>query len=292
MIELNNGGILFLSTMGTILTLFFLIMWLSGNEYNYMVESLDKNKYMLKGSYIFGIQLLEKIKYTAKGKWSRKRIGYCKILYGNKYADYYFRINLAQRITFTVLILISSIFLSVFMKDWLGFILGIFSAVGIVYYFDVTITELIKKRTDSITSDFSEVLSKLALLVNAGMILNEAWTTIAKTGKGVLYEEMQLVVDEIENGVSDYEAYMNFATRCNVPEVTKFAATLVQNLKKGNKELVLFLRQFAKDSWIEKKHYALRKGEEASAKLLIPIALMFLGLMLMIMIPMMGNIAI
>lgn len=40
-------------------------------------------------------------------------------------------------------------------------------------------------------SDFSEVISKLALMTNAGMILREAWELIAYGDETAVYKEMQ-----------------------------------------------------------------------------------------------------
>ena len=51
--------------------------------------------------------------------------------------------------------------------------------------FDVDGTLLdtkIKKRSDSMLSEFSEIVSKLALLTNAGLILKEAWELVAYNG--------------------------------------------------------------------------------------------------------------
>lgn len=286
---IGNVGSIVLLIIATILFMGFSFLWIMGSKFNYMVENLPSKHYLLKTLYTFGFELLSIINYKYKGKYDRKMIGYCKIIFGKKYAEYYYRINLSQQITFGTLIVMITCILGVIMNDWIIILLGILSLVGIVYYFNVVITEKITFRTDSILCSFSEVLSKLALLVNAGMIINEAWEKVAITGEGVLYEEMRLAVEEMRNGTSEFDAYMNFSQRCSNPEVTKFTSTLVQNLQKGNKELVEFLKQFSNESWTEKKHYALRKGEEASGKLLIPIAIMFLGLMLMIMIPMMSN---
>ncbi len=47
-------------------------------------------------------------------------------------------------------------------------------------------------------SDFSDVVSKLALLTNAGMILKDAWIETAYTGDTNIYIEMQKTVDEYE----------------------------------------------------------------------------------------------
>lgn len=67
--------------------------------------------------------------------------------------------------------------------------------------------------------DFSEIISKLALLTNAGMILSDAWREVAFTSNRIIYTEMQLAVEEIDNGVSEVEAFYHFGSRCLIPEI-------------------------------------------------------------------------
>jgi len=67
---------------------------------------------------------------------------------------------------------------------------------------------------------------------------------------------------------------------------------LCQNLTKGNKELVDFLKAESALSWEEKKHYVKRKGEAASNKMMIPLGLILVGVFVMILVPVMGNLGI
>ena len=83
--------------------------------------------------------------------------------------------------------------------------------------------------------DLPQVLSKLTLLVNSGMVLRDAWKHAAFTGNRVLYQEMQNTTLEIENGVMEIEAYKNFADRCSVKEIRKFTSLIIQNLQKEMK---------------------------------------------------------
>lgn len=55
--------------------------------------------------------------------------------------------------------------------------------------------------------DFSEVVSKLALLTNAGMILREAWELTANAGEGIFYEEMQTAVAEMKMEYQRWKQY-------------------------------------------------------------------------------------
>lgn len=270
----------------TVLVLLFLLMWNRGyKKYEELLEALDSDKHPLKIIYPFGFQVLDLLNYNYTSKMDRKYIGYCKVFYGEENGQFYYCINLTQKISVSYVVLCVGVVMGLLMDSMLIVLFAIGASVGIAYYYHTLITDIIGQREESIMMDFPEVLSKLALLVNAGMILNEAWAKVSSTDSGILYQEMENTVFEMQNGVSEFDAYINFARRCSVPAVTKFASTLVQNLEKGNKELVEFLRTFSEDSWNERRQTAKRKGEEASTKLLLPICLMLLGIMIMIMIP-------
>lgn len=138
-------------------------------------------------------------------------------------------------------------------------------------------------------SDFSEMVSKLALLTNAGLILREAWEMVAYNGESDLYKEMQMSVEDMRNGESEITAISKFASRSMLPEIRKFSSTVVQGLEKGNQELVYMLQEQSKECWELKQQLAKRQGEKASSKLMIPMAIMFIGILVMVVIPIFSN---
>lgn len=60
---------------------------------------------------------------------------------------------------------------------------------------------------------------------------------------------------------------------------------MIQGMEKGNKELVKMLSEQSQESWNLKKNIAMRDGEKASSKLLIPMMIMFAGILIMVLIP-------
>ena len=161
---------------------------------------------------------------------------------------------------------------------------------GLAYYYFGTLTEKrILKRSEEMLRDFSNVVSKLALLTNAGMILREAWTEIAYTGETTIYKEMQTSVEEMGNGVSEIDAIFRFGKRCIIPEIKKFSSTIVQGLVKGNTELAMMLQSQSREVWTAKKQDIHRQGEKAASKLLIPVMIMFVGILIMVIVPIFTN---
>ena len=273
------------------------ILWLAllfrgSQKYGYMITPLDPKKYMLKALYPIGFLLLDMTNYQFRSFQDKKRIGQAKIVYGERFGEYYYRVNVAEKITYAATCIMISPILGPLVGNNLFSLFGLVAAGFMYYYADTKITDVIKERQNDIARDFADMVSKLALLINTGMITREAWESVSVTGEGTVYEEMRKSVDEMNNGVSEIDAYLNFGNRCGEQTVKKFTSLLCQNLTKGNKELVSFLKSESALIWEEKKHYVKRKGEEASNKMMIPLGLILVGVFIMILVPVLGNMGI
>lgn len=276
-----------------LLAAFWLALLFRGSrKYGYMIKPLDPKKYMLKALYPVGFLLLDMCNYRFRSFHDKKRINQAKIVYGERYGEYYYRVNMAEKFTYVATFLAISPILGPLVGNNLFSLFGLVAAAFLYYYADTKITDIIKARQDDISRDFADMVSKLALLINTGLITREAWENISLTGQGTVYEEMRKTVDEMNNGVSEIDAYLNFGNRCGEQNVKKFTSLLCQNLAKGNRELVEFLKAESALSWEEKKHFVKRKGEEASNKMMIPLGLILVGVFIMILVPVLGNMGI
>lgn len=117
--------------------------------------------------------------------------------------------------------------------------------------------------------------------------LNQKLASVS--GTGTLYEEMNRVLLDFDNNVSPVEAYSRFITKCNNLYTTKLATAIIQNTSKGNSEIVSLFRQLNDESWLEHKHDARRMGEKIQSKLLLPTMLMFAGIIILIIVPVMSG---
>ena len=163
--------------------------------------------------------------------------------------------------------------------------LAVFILVGYIPYDNVNV--VLQKRSEEIEVEFPQAVSKLALLTVAGMEVSQAWKLTAESKDGTLYEEMRRVDVAFDNNVLPTEAYTRFMDRCDNKYTTKLATAILQNLSKGNSEIVQLFRTLNDESWMEFKHSARRMGEKIQSKLLIPTLLMFVGILIMIIIPIM-----
>ena len=152
-----------------------------------------------------------------------------------------------------------------------------------------------KRRKEKLQSEYPELVSKLTILLGAGMTLFGAWNKIATNYSNKrknntipvhpLYEEMLITCHEVESGVGETRAYERFGERCGLHRYRKFCSLLVQNLRKGTRGLVQLLEQEVSDAFEERKNLAKKSGEEAGTKLLFPMMIMFGIIIVIIMVP-------
>lgn len=151
----------------------------------------------------------------------------------------------------------------------------------------------LKKRDAQMMLDYPQIVSKLVLLLGAGMTIKGAFTKIAQDYEKILqkgkerfaYEEMLLCVREMDSGVSEADAYLRFSGRCRLQKYVKLGALLSQNLKRGASGLLDSLSEEERDAFEERKSTARRLGEEAGTKLLAPMGIMLIIVIVIVVIP-------
>ncbi|MCI8465287.1 MAG: pilus assembly protein TadC [Lachnospiraceae bacterium] len=281
-----------LMAAGTVALLVWLLFFIRGMKYQSMFEVLTEKEFPLREIYGLGYGVLETVKYGYKSKRDRKLRQELGILYGNQYSDYYLRTIHAQQITTAFTMFVLSFALYGLTSEVTAWVMGLMFSGLAYYYFGTATKKKILKRSEELLHDFSEVVSKLALLTGAGMILREAWVDTAYAGSSTIYQEMQRTVDEMNNGVSEVDAIYNFGSRCIIAEIKKFTSTIIQGMTKGNRELTAMLQEQSKEVWQLKKQLVRREGEKAAGKLLIPICVMFVGILIMILVPIFTNLGV
>ncbi len=258
------------------------------NSFEDMLSPIEVGTYPLYEIYYIGLGILDFFKYDINSKEAKKGIKKLEEIYGRQYATYYYYILLGSKIT---LISISIIGVLVFMNISanlnLGFY-GIMIVALILWYTEESIKDKVNLRRDELIRTYPGMLSKLLLLVKSGMPIREAWESVALDNEGILYKEMKITVEELSNGMIEVEAYKAFGERCSIKQIKKFSSLMIQNLQKGSAEVADFLRDMSKEAWEEKKNFVKRKGETASAKLVFPIGLIFVGVLIIIIVPMFG----
>lgn len=174
------------------------------------------------------------------------------------------------------------------------FLLIIASIVGLFIAEDKDLYKKLEERNEQMMEDYSEIVSKLTLLIGAGMTVRGAWRKIAldykaKRDEGdnsrFAYEEMLLTIYEMDNGVEETVCYNHFSGRARVQKYVKLVSLLDQNLKLGSKTMLSTLREEARDAAETRRNLIEKKGEEAGTKLLVPMMLMLVVVVVVIMFP-------
>lgn len=279
-------------SIGTLVAIVFIVFLLIGKKYDEYLKPLNSKDFPLYEIYGFGLAILDLINYKYRSKREIDRRKEVQLLYEERYVDYYLSILAAQRITLSTLVAIGSFALYGLSNDINVFLVMQMFVFVTYYYFANSTADKIKKRSDELLSDFPEMVSKLALLINAGMIMKEAWKDVAYNGEGTLYEEMRKTVVDMENNVAEVDAYLQFSNRCVITEIKKFTSLVIQGLVKGNKEFSLMINEHSKEIWVERQENVRQQGEKASSKLLIPICIMFVGILIMIIVPIFANLGV
>ncbi|WP_042359293.1 type II secretion system F family protein [Geomicrobium sp. JCM 19055] len=130
------------------------------------------------------------------------------------------------------------------------------------------------KRKDQIKKELPYVINAIAIMSEAGLNLVPAIKEVADKKKGVLADELQMVIRDVSVGVSQVTALERLAERCQVDEVNRFVSAVTQNLERGASGVTRVLRNQASEVWQQRKKKAQELGEKASMKLFLPLLLL------------------
>jgi tight adherence protein C len=273
--------IAFIVEVGCFLVLFIL----SRGRYRELLSSAQAKEYKLSHWTGPGMRVMELAGYRFTGKYDRKIAKMLMDLYGSKNIDCHLRLFYGEKLTLSYfLLLLCTLFSAVSGESGGGSILAAIGLpAGVFFLYDKELESKLKKRIHSIRGDFPDLVTTLVLL----MTMNRAWEKICTETKksSPLFEELKTTYLQIQGGKGEAEAYEEFARRCKVKEVTKFVSLIIQNLKKGSADLIPLIRLQAEECWELRKMRAKQLGEEASAKLMLPMMIMFVGILIIVILP-------
>lgn len=271
--------------IGSILAILFIVQIKKGERFASIVESLDSNTFPLNQLYVVGFAWSSTKLFKLRNKREAALRMQAALLYDPQYAEYYANVAWAQTITLVHLFLAMTFLMAGIMYD-LAFLMlvgGIFLSVMAAAYCLENMKNTLTKRTEECEAQLPEVVSTMAILVNSGMVLREAWNMVADSGAGAVYELMRKAGENMKNGYSDADAIFLFGRASNSTEIKKFTSALLQSVEKGGAELSGFLVHQSSELWNAKRQRMLQAGEKAATKLLLPIVLIFIGVIIVVM---------
>ena len=140
-----------------------------------------------------------------------------------------------------------------------------------------------KERKEQAENGYTEFITKLSLLMAAGVSVRQAFCRLEEEYKNrrgseyVLSQELKIAIQELENGYSETIVYENFGRRVGVLSYQRMTSLLTQNVSRGVQGIRALLLQEAKEVMAQDRANIKVRGEQAGTKLLLPMmGLLFL----------------
>lgn len=261
----------------------------SKGKYQELLKEPESKEYSMMSFAPMSMLLLDRINYRYNSKYDKKIQKLLASIYGEKNSGTHMKLFYSSKLISMIFTLVILTLFGAAAKEpdytFLAFTLSM--PLLVFYLYDKELEKKQRKKYDIIRADFPDMVSKIVLLVNAGMTLSRAWEKICiDTKKDTpLYKELRITYQQIQAGKPEAEAYEDFARRCRVKEITKFITLIIQNLKKGSGDLVPLLKLQADECWELRKGRAKQLGDEASEKLILPLMIMFVGILIIVVLP-------
>lgn len=281
-----NLGYITLS-IATILILLFIIYCLINQK---SISSLDDIHSKISLNHIFTPFEALLIKYDfLMAKLVESKL---KIVFRNMYGDdnYEYQIKyLSKKIFILSHMLLLLLILYPFINQVLVLIAGILFIILFNFFLDKNQILLYKNKQEELKNNLPNFISRLILMLGAGINLRTSINYILKMSKGEIVDSFHVAHKYISNGYSESEAYNLVLNKTDDVLIRKFIASILQNLEKGGDDLESLLSLIKKESDEYKKTNTILKTQQANRKLLIPNLVIFTGIMLMVMLPILLN---
>lgn len=252
-------------------------------------EDIADLKAPLKELFFVGIGIVDIVQYKFEDSFVHSKRNEIEELDSEGDAEFGLYLLIVSQVTYLYIGILLTIFVTVLSGEVKMLFIGLLASGFSAYYPWYNVGFQVRKQREELLADFHEVLSKLALLTNAGLTLRDAWTTVSYSNEKPLYKELQTTCVEISNGMDEEIAYLSFAKRCSSEEIRKFISIIIQNRKKGSNDVARSLKRMTYDSMELRKHEARRLGKIASQKMLTPILMIFLGILLLVIVPLLSS---
>ena len=291
----------------TILATLLIAVWLFlflrySQKYSKIIDSIDGKVFTMKDLYFIGLGVIDIYEHSTRKKitTSDKAITQSKKLaevFGRDNGELYYYITVAAKISLILTFLPIGLMVGCMLKSALGFFAGLLLAIVFPYGVQSGINSAIANKKDAILAEFPKMVSKLTLLVNAGMLLRRAWDEVAESNEDdALYAEMRTASQDILEGVTIEAAMDVISIQHADGTIDAFLAAAVRtegsfviitaDYEVGLRDIFDSMKIMADEAWEQKKQLSKQKGELAAQKLLVPNMIMFLGIMLDVVGPM------
>ncbi len=158
-----------------------------------------------------------------------------------------------------------------------------------------TLQGRVKRKKQELLREYPGILNQLLLYLEAGTTIKSAFEHLLhhyeKVGKEKesTYQELKYLWNELQSGVPQERAYLNWGKRIGILPYMKLSSLLTQQVRKGTGEITDQLEQEEHAAFERRKELAKKSGEEAGTKLLFPMLLLMLVSMVLVVCPALMN---
>lgn len=271
-----------------VLFIFGILYEMGKKKYKDYLIPLTKQEFPLKDFLVIGFSALDIVRYSYHTAWDRRNRKYLKELYDPEYTEFYLRVYWAQALTYSMLAVLLGAVVNLALGDPLvGLIIALGLGTLLPYVALKELENKVQKRHRTIAMDMPGLVNKIIILTGAGLTLQSALSKITKEmySDRVLYQELKHVMTMIDTGESADIAFHHMVIRCNMVEVRRLIAVIIQNIHRGGSDVSAALKEIGEELWRTRKATALRVAEEASTKILFPMMLMLFAVILLVIAP-------
>lgn len=183
--------------IGTFFILFWLFLYIKyRNAYGQVIDAIDKKKFMFGEIYFIGFGFITLFHINIKTERGSKKIKEISEIYGRKYAEFYHYVITGGSIAYFLTLLPMGFCLGAIANNVMLGVLGVVASALLMEYMSGEIKKNVNERREDILEDLPQMLSKFTLLINAGLIVRDAWFKVAYANDRPIYKEMQGVFQE------------------------------------------------------------------------------------------------
>ncbi|MDY5841442.1 MAG: hypothetical protein SPJ59_00705 [Peptoniphilaceae bacterium] len=275
---------------------FFLISWIllglwivcfekaleANRYYDNDAVSGRKNRYVVFVGKYFFTEFQEKMPKTY-AKW----LGYAKILYGERRAFEAMRHLLIRAYGEAFFYLLFSVMISA--------ISPVFSICMLALPL-VRIASALQKlkkdaklRIKSIERSLPDLLAGWVLSLKAGMTPTAVWEKREMQSASPLDQEIQRITQMMQEGVSRKQAYLRFGEDFAMEDLRECGRLFSQYMELGGNELCIQLEEIRRKAVERRIRIDQKEAEKASQQMIFPSLLLFIGILILVMTPILGQ---
>lgn len=214
-------------------------------------------------------------------------------LYGQRLAVQLGKVFIAYSCSLGILLFMLCTVLGAVAGDDLSFILyGLLLGALCPYVLLRQLDRRMKRHKQMMILALPQFLNQVALLVGAGENIAGAIRRCSEEQEhndnresDPLRRELWTTAAQLANQLPFQQVMADLSKRCQQMEVTLFTTTVLLNYRRGGEHFALALRNLSRELWEKRKAISRTVGEEASARLIFPMVLIFMIVMIVVAAP-------